>query len=54
MSDNNRRDGYTPIHCSFCGKTEKQVKQMVKGRAFLSAMNVLRFAVKCSPATARI
>ncbi|NLZ66068.1 MAG: ATP-dependent Clp protease ATP-binding subunit ClpX [Clostridiaceae bacterium] len=31
MSDNNRRDGYTPIHCSFCGKTEKQVKQMVKG-----------------------
>lgn len=31
MSDKNRRNGYTPVHCSFCGKTEQQVERMISG-----------------------
>ncbi len=31
MSDKNRRNGYTPAHCSFCGKTEQQVERMISG-----------------------
>lgn len=31
MSDKKDQDQYTPLHCSFCGKTEDQVERLIAG-----------------------
>ena len=38
--------GMDSVHCSFCGKSQDEVKKIVAARGFTSVMNVLPCAKK--------